>query len=104
MRAACRAVGGALGRPPPAGTRVLQQGERLGVARVALQHRADLPDGLVPLAGPQQQGRKVHAERHIVRHGLDGLAQTGEHGGVGFHAAVRIVGFVSRQLACSLTG
>ena len=31
----------------------------------------------------------MHAEGHIVRHGLDGLAQTGEHGQVGFHAAVR---------------
>ena len=71
------------------GGRLLQQRQRLAVARIALQYRAHVPDGLVPLPGPHQQGGEMHAEGHIVRHGLDGLAQTGEHGQVGFHAAVR---------------
>ena len=73
-----------------AGVRLrLQQAQRLRVARVALQDGAELPDRLVPLAGLQQHRRQVQAERHVVGHRLDRLAQAVQHGGFGFHASVR---------------
>ncbi len=96
------------GRPGPFGRndggisgRTLQQAEGLGVARVALKDRAELPDRLVPLAGLQQHRRQVQAKGHVVGHRLDGLAQAVQHGRFGFHASVRSVGF---RLARPLTG
>jgi hypothetical protein len=44
----------------------------------------------------------VQAERHVVGHRLDGPAQAVQHGGVGFHASVRVLLLYVGSLA--LTG
>ena len=78
--------------PRPPGPRLLgllQQPERLSVARVALQDGAEVPNPFVPLPGSQQQRCQVNAERHVVGHRLDGLAETVQHGEFWFHPSVR---------------
>jgi len=70
-------------------SRLAQQRQRLGVARVALEDGTHLPDCLVALARSQQERGQVDAERDVVGHCLDGFAQARQHGGFGFHAAFR---------------
>ena len=57
-----------------------QHGEGLAVPRVALQHGAQVPDRLVPVARAQQQASEVQAERHVVGHRVDGAAQAVQQG------------------------
>jgi hypothetical protein len=57
-----------------------QQGQRLTVARVALQHGAQVPDRLVPLAGAQQQRGEVQPQRNVVGHRGDRATQAVQQG------------------------
>jgi hypothetical protein len=45
-----------------------------------------MANGLVTLAGLQQEGRQVKSERNVVRHRGNRCAQAVQYGGFGFHA------------------
>jgi len=69
--------------------RFLEQSESRGIARIPLEDRSYLPDRLVTLPGSQQHRGQMNAERDVVGHCLDGLAQAVENRRIGFHAAIR---------------
>ena len=68
-----------------------QQTEGLGVARVSLEDRAEVRDGLVCLPGGQQEAGQVHAEREIVRKRRHSVSQARDHGMLVVHAATPVL-------------
>jgi len=87
-----RGAGGSQGGPFGGMGLILgEHGQRLGVPWIPLENGTEVSDRLVSLAGAQQQRREVQAQRHVVRHRVDRVAQAFEYGGVRFHASIRVV-------------
>ena len=70
---------------------LLDQRQGCSVARVPLQHGANVPDGLIPQPRAEQHRGQVHAQRNIIRRCLDCLAQTVEHRLLSGHTVINLI-------------
>lgn len=82
-----------------------QETQRLGVAGIGLQDRAEVRDRLIAVSDLEQQASQVHAERKIVWKRRYGIPEARDHGMLVIHAAPGV--FVclarSRRFYASLT-